>query len=116
MRRISISSFLLPALLLGGLAACSANQQGIKVITEQCIADGEAIEVCECLGKASAEKLDKPMFDMVVLGAQGAEQEVAGRMEELAPELKTKFAVVTREITQQCGVGTVPDVAPAPAG
>ena len=45
-------------------------------------------------------KLDKPMFDMVVLGAQGAEAEVAGRMEELPPELRTKFAVVIAEIRQ----------------
>ena len=97
MRRIAASSFLLVL-----LAGCNPNEQGIKVITEQCIADGEAVEVCECLGKASAQKLDKPMFDMVVLGAQGAEQEVAGRMEELPPELKAKFSVVTTEISQQC--------------
>ena len=92
----------LAALVAAILAGCSPNGQGINVITEQCIADGEAVEVCECLGKASAEKLDKPMFDMVVLGAQGAEQEVAGRMEELPPELKAKFSVVTTEISQQC--------------
>ncbi len=97
MRRIAVSSF---ALVM--LAGCNPNEQGIKVITEQCIADGEAVEVCECLGTASAQKLDKPMFDMVVLGAQGAEQEVAGRMEELPPELKAKFSVVTTEISQQC--------------
>lgn len=103
MRRIAVSSVVLVL-----LAGCSPNEQGIKVITEQCIADGEAIEVCECLGKASAEKLDKPMFDMVVLGAQGAEAEVAGRMEELAPELRTKFAVMTQEISRQCGVGAAP--------
>lgn len=104
MRRIAVSSVVLVL-----LAGCSPNEQGIKVITEQCIADGEAIEVCECLGKASAEKLDKPMFDMVVLGAQGAEAEVAGRMEELAPELRTKFAVMTQEISRQCGVVTAVD-------
>ena len=105
MRRIAVSSF---ALVM--LAGCNPNEQGIKVITEQCIADGEAVEVCECLGTASAQKLDKPMFDMVVLGAQGAEAEVAGRMEELAPELRTKFAVLTAEITQKCAVGMAPDL------
>lgn len=114
MRRIALSSFVLPGVLVAlagiALAGCSPNEQGIKVITEQCIADGEAIEVCECLGKSSAAKLDKPMFDMVVLGAQGAEAEVAGRMEELAPELRTKFAVLTAEITQKCAVGMAPDL------
>lgn len=88
--------------LLALLAGCNPNGQGIKVITEQCIADGEAVPVCECLAKTSAEKLDKELFDMVVLGAQGAEQEVAGRMEDLAPEMKAKFAVVIPEIRQSC--------------
>lgn len=97
MRRFGFS-----LLLLAGLAACSANEQGRKVITEQCIADGEAVAVCECLAKGAAEKLDKELFDMVVLGAQGAEQEVAGRMEDLPPELKTKFAVVIPEIRAAC--------------
>ena len=104
MRRIAVISGVLVL-----LAGCSPNEQGIKVITEQCIAGGEAVEVCECLGKASAEKLDKPMFDMVVLGAQGAEQEVAGRMEDLAPELRTKFAVVTQEISAQCTASAATD-------
>jgi biotin synthase-related radical SAM superfamily protein len=113
MRRIAVNSGVVVLLCGGLLAGCSPNEQGKKVITEQCIADGEAIEVCECLAATSAEKLDKPMFDMVVLGAQGAEAEVAGRMEELAPELRTKFAVVAAEISRTCGVGTVPD-APAP--
>ena len=109
MRRIAISSL---GLVL--LAGCSPNEQGIKVITEQCIAGGEPVEVCECLGKTSAEKLDKPMFDMVVLGAQGAETEVAGRMEELAPELRTKFAVMTQEISRQCTVEAATDTGAQP--
>lgn len=97
MRRLAAS-----AILLVLLAGCNPNEKGIKVITEQCIADGEAVAVCECLGKTSAAKLDKDLFDMVVLGAQGAEQEVAGRMEELAPELKAKFAVVIPQIRREC--------------
>lgn len=97
MRRLAVSSV---ALVM--LAGCNPNEQGIKIITEQCIADGEPVEVCECLGRASAQKLDKPMFDMVVLGAQGAEQEVAGRMEELPPELKAKFSVLVTDISRQC--------------
>lgn len=102
MRRILVT-----LLGLAVLAGCSPNEQGIKVITEQCIAGGEPVEVCECLGKASSDKLDKPMFDMVVLGAQGAEAEVAGRMEDLAPELRTKFAVTTQEISRQCSAVAV---------
>lgn len=100
MRRIAASLLFLA--VPGALTACSPNAQGIKVITEQCIADGEAIEVCECLGKNTASRLDKQLFDMVVLGAQGAEQEVAGRMEELPPELKAKFAAVIPDIRREC--------------
>ena len=59
---------LLPFAALG-LAACSQNEVGKKVITEQCIAEGETVEVCECFAKTSNEKLDKELFDIVVLGA-----------------------------------------------
>lgn len=105
MRRIARS--LVAFTVLGALAGCSPNAQGIKVITEQCIADGEAIEVCECLGKTSSEKLDKDLFDMVVLGAQGAEQEVAGRMEDLAPEMKAKFVALIPQIRNTCDTAAV---------
>ena len=66
-----------------GLAACSQNEVGKKVITEQCIAEGETVEVCECFAKTSDEKLDKELFDIVVLGAQGEDIETAERIEEL---------------------------------
>jgi hypothetical protein len=95
----------LAALLAGFalLAACSQNEHGKRVITEQCIADGRPIEVCECLGRTTAERLEPELFDMVVLGAKGEDSETAARMEELSPERRAKFSVTIPEIMRTCG-------------
>lgn len=88
--------------LSAAAAGCNPNATGSKVIAEQCIADGESIEMCECLGKESAERLDQPLFDLVVLGAQGAEAEAAARMEEMPADLKMRFSAVIPEIRRTC--------------
>jgi len=86
-----------------GLAACSQNEVGKKVITEQCIAEGETVEVCECFAKASDEKLDKELFDIIVLGAQGEDSETEKMVEELTSAQKAKLSAVTREVVTSCG-------------
>jgi len=86
-----------------GLAACSQNEVGKKVITEQCIAEGETVEVCECFAKTSDEKLDKELFDIIVLGAQGEDAETEKIVEELSPSQKAKLSAVTREVVTSCG-------------
>jgi len=91
------------ALAVAGLAACSQNEAGKKVIAEQCIAEGETVEVCECFAKVSDQKLDKELFDIVVLGAQGEDSETEKMVEELAPALKGKLAVAVREVINTCG-------------
>lgn len=91
------------ALAALGLAACSQNEAGKKVITEQCIADGETVEVCECLARESDAKLDKELFDIVVLGAQGADEETAARIEDLEPSQKAKLSLTAPEILRACG-------------
>ena len=91
------------ALVTLGLAACSQNEVGKKVITEQCIAEGETVEVCECFAKASDEKLDKELFDIIVLGAQGEDSETEKMVEELTPAQKAKLSAVTREVVTSCG-------------
>ena len=91
------------ALVALGLAACSQNEVGKKVITEQCIAEGETVEVCECFAKTSDEKLDKELFDIIVLGAQGEDSETEKMIEELSNQQKAKLSAVTREVITTCG-------------
>lgn len=98
MRRLSLF-----ALAIMGLAGCSQNEAGRKVIAEQCIADGEAIEVCECFAKEADAKLEQPMFDIVVLGAQGDDEETARLVEELDREQQAKFTTAVREVLRSCG-------------
>lgn len=91
------------ALAALGLVACSQNEVGKKVIAEQCIAEGETVEVCECFAKTTDEKLDKDLFDIVVLGAQGEDGETEKLMQELSPSQKAQFAAGVREVIATCG-------------
>ena len=84
------------------LAACSQNEAGKKVITEQCIADGEAIEVCECIAKEADAKLEQGLFDIVVLGAQGSDLETARMISELDPQQQAKFTASVRQVLDGC--------------
>lgn len=89
--------------VLAALAGCARNEEGRKAIADQCAAGGGAPEVCECLATASSDRLDQELFDLVVLGAGGHEDQVAQRVEELTPELQAKFSVVVPEIIKTCG-------------
>ena len=85
------------------LAGCSQNEQGKKTIEAQCIAGGGAEDVCACLAKTSAERLDKELFDIVVLGAQGEDIETAERIAELSPQLENRLSVEVPAIIKMCG-------------
>jgi hypothetical protein len=91
------------ALAAAMLAACSQNEQGKKTIEAQCIAGGGAEDVCACLATTSAERLDKELFDIVVLGAQGEDIETSERIAELSPEIENKLTLVVPEIIKSCG-------------
>ena len=93
-------SAVLAAIVLG---ACGQNEQGKRTIEAQCIAGGGAEDVCACLAKTSSERLDKELFDIVVLGAQGEDIETAERIEELTPELQNKLTAVVPDIIKLCG-------------
>jgi len=95
----------LPLILMVALAlaGCSQNDVSRKVIAEQCIAEGETVEVCECFAKTSAEKLEKEMLDIIVLGAQGEDGETEKLMQELSPSQKAHFTSAVREVISTCG-------------
>lgn len=103
MARLPLTRFIGATLIALVLAACSRNETGKKVIAEQCIAEGEAVEVCECFAKVSDEKLEKDMFDIVVLGAQGEDGETERLMQELSPSQKAHFSAAVREVIATCG-------------
>jgi hypothetical protein len=98
MRRLSAT-----IVVLSVLAACSQNEEGKKAIVAQCVSNGDTPEVCDCLARNSAERLDQDLFDLVVMGARGEETEAAQRMEGLAPELQAKFSVLIPQILKDCG-------------
>jgi hypothetical protein len=86
------------------LGACSQNEQGRKLITERCLANGLETEVCECLARESDSKLDQPLFELVVLGARGEVEEAELALQELDGQMKAKFAALVPQIRKGCGI------------
>jgi hypothetical protein len=84
------------------MSACSPRDAGRKAILDRCLAGAGDENVCGCQAKAAADKLDQELFDLVVLGAQGEEAEAAARVEELSPELQSRFSVLIPEIRREC--------------
>jgi hypothetical protein len=98
-----MARWLIPTALLIALAACSQNGPGRAAIVERCVAGGEALEICQCLADQSSRKLDRDMFALVVLGAEGEETETDQLMREMAPDRQLKFIAAMREIIRSCG-------------
>jgi len=98
MRRLAAS-----LLCVAALVACSQNEAGKTAIVDQCLANGEAPDVCDCLARMSAEKLDPVLFDIVVLGAKGEDLVVQQRMEDLTPDLQARFSLTIPQILRECG-------------
>ena len=103
---------LVAALLVAGLigGACGADDTGRKAIVDACLKGGQPDGVCTCLAKESAQRLDKPMYEVVVLGAQGNEAETDRIMATLTPAAAQKFVSTAQSIARACGA-----VAPATA-
>ncbi len=93
------------AVLAVGLmsGACSVDDTGRKAIIDACLKGGQPDDVCTCLAKESARRLDKPMYEVVVLGAQGNEIETDRIMATLTPAAAQKFASTTQSIARTCG-------------
>lgn len=85
-----------------GAAACSPRDAGRTAILERCLAGAGEEKVCDCQARASADKLDQELFDLVVLGAKGEEAEAAARAEELSPEMQGRLSLLIPEIKQEC--------------
>jgi hypothetical protein len=100
MRRVSRIAMLLAAIALG---ACSASGPGREAIADRCVAGGEKPEVCDCFAEESSRRLDKPMFELVVLGAQGRDSEAETRIRALGPERQGAFSTIVRGIIRGCG-------------
>lgn len=92
------------ALVVLGLAGCSRNEEGRKFITQRCLASGQETEVCDCLARESDARLDQQMFEVVVLGARGDDQEAELAMQELDSPAKAKFAAIVPQIQKECGL------------
>ena len=84
------------------LAACSGDAAGRKVIVDACLRNGQQPGVCACLASESEKRLDKPMFQLVVLGAQGNASETDRIMATLTPQASQKFAATTDAIKKTC--------------
>jgi hypothetical protein len=90
-------------LTLLALGACDQNGPSRAVITDRCVAGGEAPEICKCLADESSRKLEGDMLQIVVLGAQGEETETDRLVKELPADRQLKFKAAMRGIIESCG-------------
>lgn len=90
------------ALVALGLAACSQNEVGKKVITEQCIAEGETVEVCECFAKPRTRSSTRSCSTSSC-SAPREDPETEKMIEELSTQQKAKLSAVAREVITTCG-------------
>ena len=64
--------------------------------------------MCNCLARESDAKLDQPLFELVVLGARGEQEEAELALQELDSTMKAKFAALVPQISKGCGVSDAP--------
>ena len=104
MRRVLISALgfigLAGASLLSGCDAVEANRQAIE---ESCLANGEPGEVCACLARESAERLDPSVLELIAMGAKGEGREASEKAKTLETQLRSQFAVEVPAIMDACG-------------
>lgn len=100
MRRVLASAFGLVS-LLGGCDAVEANR---RTIEDSCLANGETVEVCACLARESAERLDPAVLELIAMGAKGEARDASEKSRTLDPPLRSQFAIEVPAIMAACGV------------
>lgn len=101
-RSAVIAAGSIAGLVAVGLAACS-DGSGRKVIIDACLRSAQASGVCSCLAGESEKQLEKPMFNVVVLGAEGNSAEADRLLAAMTPAAQQKFTDTTKAIAHTCG-------------
>ncbi len=94
----------LPMVFAGVLAGCDAVEESRRAIEESCIANGESVEICSCLARESAERLDPAVLDLMVMGAKGEPRQASERARALEPEQQSQLAIDVPVIMAECGM------------
>ncbi len=99
MRRVVASTLGLIALL----GACDAVEASRKTIEQTCLANGEPQDVCSCLARESAERLDPAVLDIMVIGAKGQPRDASSKARALDAPLRSQLAMDVPAIMVECG-------------
>ncbi len=86
------------------LSACSGGG-GKAALVEACVNDGQEKKTCDCMADEFEQKLDKDVFNALVLGAQGKDEEAEKILSELPMEKQFSVATAAMEATMKCGLG-----------
>ena len=93
-----------PMVLAGVLAGCDAVEESRREIEALCIANGEAVEICACLARESAERLDPEVLDLMIMGAKGEPRQASERARTLKPDQQSQLAIEVPVIMAECGM------------
>jgi hypothetical protein len=98
---------LLAALALGvTLAACSRTPDDREVIVNACVEDGSSQEACECMAGEAETALSEEGRQVLVLGAQGKDQEAQTLMQSMPLDQQLAFGTFAFEAIDKCGIAS----------
>lgn len=100
MRSAIVSAILLSVCL----AACDAVEESRRTIEQACRDNGDPADVCDCLGRESALRLDPQILSLMVMGARGDSREASERARMLDPAIQSQLAVEVPAIMTECGM------------
>ncbi|MDX1291291.1 MAG: hypothetical protein R3265_00660 [Hyphomonas sp.] len=96
---------ILSGLSMAMLAGCS-QKSNREMLTEACIADGEAPETCDCITAAMEDKLSADLFRRTAVAVGREKRDVEDFLESLTMDEQLEFAsslsaMITCEFAQQ---------------
>jgi hypothetical protein len=100
MRSLVVSAILMSVCL----AACDAVEESRRTIEQACRDNGDPAEVCDCLGRESALRLDPQILGLMVMGARGDSREASEKARMLDPAIQSQLAVEVPAIMAECGM------------
>lgn len=96
-----MSKWLVVAASILALAACGG---GKAAMVKSCVDDGTNQKTCECIATELEEKLDKDVFDALVLGAQGRDEAAKVALEKLPANQQFSVVTTTMGAAMKCGL------------
>jgi hypothetical protein len=93
-----------PVMVSLGALALAGCGGGKAAMVKSCVDDGTDRKTCDCIASELERKLDKDVFDAMVLGAQGRDEAAKAAMDKLPIEKQFSIATGAMSAAMTCGL------------